>query len=175
MTNAINTQTCKRCGGSGSYSFNPIDGDKCYGCGGTGKQIVAPKGQKKIKPTATLKDCKVGDIIEMSKVICEVTSIKWIKLSKGYNQVVRYTRLVNGETMKTWRTARVDESRDASAFIGAENERGFAPIDWDGLRNLFADLLAQHPNGSYSVEHTRNLAHFCATIEPTEDMIGTEV
>ncbi len=29
-------QTCGRCGGSGRYSFNLMDGDRCYGCGGTG-------------------------------------------------------------------------------------------------------------------------------------------
>lgn len=27
---------CERCGGSGSYSFNQIDGDRCYGCNGKG-------------------------------------------------------------------------------------------------------------------------------------------
>jgi len=29
---------CKRCGGSGHYSFNPKDGTTCFGCGGSGKQ-----------------------------------------------------------------------------------------------------------------------------------------
>lgn len=27
---------CGRCGGSGSYSFNSMDGSRCYGCGGSG-------------------------------------------------------------------------------------------------------------------------------------------
>lgn len=27
---------CKRCGGSGHYSYNSMDGTKCYGCGGSG-------------------------------------------------------------------------------------------------------------------------------------------
>jgi len=27
---------CSRCGGSGSYSFNQIDGSRCYGCNGSG-------------------------------------------------------------------------------------------------------------------------------------------
>lgn len=27
---------CGRCGGSGRYSFNQIDGDRCYGCNGKG-------------------------------------------------------------------------------------------------------------------------------------------
>lgn len=27
---------CPRCGGSGHYSYNPLDGTRCYGCGGSG-------------------------------------------------------------------------------------------------------------------------------------------
>lgn len=30
---------CPRCGGSGSYSYNPMDGTRCYGCGGSGVAI----------------------------------------------------------------------------------------------------------------------------------------
>lgn len=32
----IETETCGRCGGTGKYSWNQMDGDRCYGCGGTG-------------------------------------------------------------------------------------------------------------------------------------------
>ena len=32
--------TCSRCGGSGSYSFNPRDGSRCFGCGGSGRRIT---------------------------------------------------------------------------------------------------------------------------------------
>ncbi|MFQ9249245.1 MAG: hypothetical protein ACLR3R_18510 [Clostridium paraputrificum] len=31
---------CKRCGGTGHFSYNPVDGTKCYGCGGTGYQRI---------------------------------------------------------------------------------------------------------------------------------------
>lgn len=31
---------CPRCGGSGNYSYNPLDGTQCYGCGGSGKRIM---------------------------------------------------------------------------------------------------------------------------------------
>ena len=33
------TETCDRCGGSGEYSFNLLDGTRCYKCGGSGKQF----------------------------------------------------------------------------------------------------------------------------------------
>lgn len=32
-------QSCGRCGGSGRYSFNPVDGDRCFGCNGSGKSL----------------------------------------------------------------------------------------------------------------------------------------
>ena len=34
------SQTCSRCGGSGHYSYNQIDGTVCYGCGGRGVQLT---------------------------------------------------------------------------------------------------------------------------------------
>lgn len=38
--NAIETVTCGRCGGSGKFSFNTLDGDRCYGCHGSGKKYT---------------------------------------------------------------------------------------------------------------------------------------
>lgn len=35
------TGFCTRCGGSGRYSYNQIDGDRCYGCYGTGLRLTA--------------------------------------------------------------------------------------------------------------------------------------
>lgn len=35
----FDTKPCSRCGGSGRYSYNQIDGDRCYGCGGAGVQL----------------------------------------------------------------------------------------------------------------------------------------
>lgn len=37
------TQTCGRCSGSGSYSYNQIHGSVCYGCGG-GKVVLTKAG-----------------------------------------------------------------------------------------------------------------------------------
>jgi len=32
-------ETCGRCGGSGQYSYNQIDGSRCFGCGGSGERL----------------------------------------------------------------------------------------------------------------------------------------
>lgn len=34
------TVVCSRCGGSGQYSYNQIDGSRCFGCGGCGKNLA---------------------------------------------------------------------------------------------------------------------------------------
>lgn len=39
---------CGRCGGSGSYSFNQIDGSVCYGCRGSGHKTPAKRDMKGI-------------------------------------------------------------------------------------------------------------------------------
>lgn len=33
-------ETCSRCGGSGHYSFNQIDGSRCFGCNGAGERAA---------------------------------------------------------------------------------------------------------------------------------------
>jgi len=33
-------EVCSRCGGSGSYSWNPVDGSRCFGCAGAGKRAA---------------------------------------------------------------------------------------------------------------------------------------
>lgn len=33
-------EPCSRCGGSGQYSFNSVDGSRCYGCNGAGNKLT---------------------------------------------------------------------------------------------------------------------------------------
>lgn len=40
------TTECGRCGGSGRFSYNQVDGDRCYGC--NGRKVVFVKLTKKI-------------------------------------------------------------------------------------------------------------------------------
>jgi Ni,Fe-hydrogenase I small subunit len=47
--------SCKRCGGSGSFSFNLKDGTRCYGCNGSGKNFVDLKKDAAAKKRAAAK------------------------------------------------------------------------------------------------------------------------
>lgn len=49
------TQSCTRCGGSGSYSWNQMDGSRCYGCMGSGKQFTARGGAARDMFSASLR------------------------------------------------------------------------------------------------------------------------
>lgn len=40
MATIFETETCGRCGGSGQYSYNPMNGTRCFGCGGTGLSLT---------------------------------------------------------------------------------------------------------------------------------------
>jgi hypothetical protein len=95
----ITTKACPRCGGSGHYSYCLRYGTTCFQCGGTGRIAVAPKGQRRIKPTAESHRAVPGDIIEVGKVLYRVVEIRWIKpVSRGYylyNQQMKVIRLVD--------------------------------------------------------------------------------
>lgn len=41
--NDLDARTCGRCGGSGRFSYNQIDGDRCYGCNGRKFLLLTPK------------------------------------------------------------------------------------------------------------------------------------
>lgn len=142
----VTTKPCSRCGGSGHYSYHLTHGTVCFGCGGTGKQPCTPKGQKKIKPTADLRDCKPGDIIKHNLVLYRVERITWIKfVMRGFdtfNQKVRAIRLVDDKAFKLYRCANA-ESADGAFCRSVDN-------------GVVTYSLCSKP------------------IEPTEDMIGQE-
>lgn len=63
------TQTCTRCGGSGQYSFNLLDGTKCYGCSGTGNKLtkrgLAAQNFLENLLVVDIENLKVGDAIKI--------------------------------------------------------------------------------------------------------------
>jgi len=61
-------KTCSRCGGSGQYSYNQIDGSRCYGCNGQKFQYTKRGKAAKLFYNESLNimpdDVKVGQRIE---------------------------------------------------------------------------------------------------------------
>lgn len=57
---------CSRCGGTGHYSYNQMDGTRCFKCGGSKKQLT--KRGKAAKAFADeLLDIKIQDVPEGSQ------------------------------------------------------------------------------------------------------------
>ena len=52
---------CGRCGGSGKFSFNSMDGDRCYGCHGSGIQLTA-RGKAAKAHLISLQQIAVSDL-----------------------------------------------------------------------------------------------------------------
>lgn len=40
LDDVLETEACGRCGGTGHYSYNQVDGTRCYGCGGSGRRYT---------------------------------------------------------------------------------------------------------------------------------------
>lgn len=88
-TNAIGLEieTCGRCGGSGSYSFNLMDGSRCYGCGGSGKKLTKRGAAARVyldelqsRPVAEI---KVGEFIWNDRKFVPVRAIDPDALNPG--------------------------------------------------------------------------------------------
>jgi hypothetical protein len=67
--------------------------------------IIAPKGQKKIKPTcSSIYKAVVGDILEVGCILYKVEDIRWISYRNGknglpVNQRLQVTRLVDDKVL----------------------------------------------------------------------------
>ena len=68
MANLLFENTaCARCGGSGNYSFNMVNGTRCFGCGGSGHKLTK-RGKAaqqflnalRCKPAS---EVKIGDLV----------------------------------------------------------------------------------------------------------------
>lgn len=91
---------CGRCGGSGQFSYNTMDGSRCYGCGGSGKTLT-PAGKKAYAAfdaalTIPAKEVKVGDQV---MVTFFTTIRRRVVLSIGPSKN-RSWKVVNGERIE---------------------------------------------------------------------------
>lgn len=80
---------CGRCGGSGRFSYNPIDGDRCYGCSGTGVAFanravgviaVELRTASKAVKRPVIQDLAVGDQVLASFSDRSVKGDKWVEV-----------------------------------------------------------------------------------------------
>lgn len=113
------TEVCGRCGGSGRYSWNQIDGDRCFGCGGSGKKLARITAEV---VAAALARIEAG---ELAGYFAENKARKEIKAAVA-------------KTQATWRAASICAAYNAAcdAQMKTARERAMA-----GHEDLY-------PNGS---------------------------
>jgi hypothetical protein len=67
MASLFETETCGRCGGSGHYSYNQMDGTTCFGCNGTKVRLTkrgsAAQAWYRRQTTVPFSQIKVGDLV----------------------------------------------------------------------------------------------------------------
>lgn len=76
--------TCHRCAGSGSYSWNAMNGSRCFGCGGSGFTLTkrGRAAQRFLNDLRTVpaEDVKVGDLI-LSEGAPGIIASKWMRVT----------------------------------------------------------------------------------------------
>lgn len=118
------SETCGRCGGSGSYSYNQIDGSRCYGCNGNRvrltKRGAAAQAWLRKQQTVGLADLKVGDLTWQENFFggyrawFRVDAIDGDKVSGSYQRKhhkVRDEIVLHGQTEFRVRPATAEERR----------------------------------------------------------------
>lgn len=96
MTISYEKETCGRCGGTGQYSFNQVDGSRCYGCSGTGQRLT--KRGKAAKAFAdTLLNLRIDQVQVGQRVTDTCMGRRTTITVKSIEQTENGKRLEDGE------------------------------------------------------------------------------
>lgn len=121
------SKPCSRCGGSGHYSFNLIDGSRCYGCNGRGvtltKRGLAARNWLDEKRKIRAADLKTGDLL-------------WFDMST-FKCCERIQRIENIDTRLVISATRTKTGEPISWVCGPDYklERGFSKEEKIRLRD----------------------------------------
>ncbi len=155
LADIFETEPCRRCGGSGRYSYNQKDGDICYGCTGAGVQYTkrsAPfvdryRAMVKAQKTVLTMNVRPGDMIaEAGKKWRTVASLadaepwNWTKADGSTGSVPYFTvTFENGDSERLdgrilWYRRMTDAVRaDLRAIILEAVDAGVATYDAEAV------------------------------------------
>lgn len=129
-------EICRRCGGSGQYSFNLMDGTVCYGC--MGKRVT-------------------GEISEADAIRKATNRIK-ARARKAAKAEAEYAAKV--AAMDAWKAANADLVEALSDFLVPTDEHGYVAGQPKRSNNFLSDLASQtrgiRPLSSKQVEAAWN-------------------
>ena len=132
------TTECERCGGSGRYSWNAMDGDMCYGCSGAGVKYTKAAHAAVTAFHKALKvpgsQVVVGDRIEVIGVTLggDVYTSKATVIEIESDEVLRYQRRGSTEVVtyhhhgeKIERVGSSQERREILHFLAVQMPDAF--------------------------------------------------
>lgn len=97
-------KTCTRCGGSGRYSYNQIDGSRCYGCNGHGQQLPKNRADWEALRDAAERAASDGSLDEYIERMRRVARGKRVKnrvmaawKDTGISDLYRWTRAADAK------------------------------------------------------------------------------
>ena len=75
LTEAFETETCGRCGGSGNYSYCPGYGTRCFKCGGKGK-VYSKRGAAALAYGRELRTVPANEV-QVGWLLWETSLARW--------------------------------------------------------------------------------------------------
>ena len=135
------SEVCKRCGGSGKFSFNLMHGDVCYGCQGTGRQLTK-RGKKAAQffedsMTAPVETLVVGQAIRFFATDRKFIRITQIETREEDGRAIvtidgstgAQTRRVAGTTVRVMHTpeekaAKLEAALQYQETLGKKSKKG---------------------------------------------------
>lgn len=69
-------EVCSRCGGTGRFSYNQVDGSRCYGCNGTGVKYTK-RGAAAHELYIKLLSKPASEIVAGEKIYCDGIGAGW--------------------------------------------------------------------------------------------------
>ena len=141
---------CSRCGGSGHYSYNSLDGTRCYGCGGSGVQTQVVRwytdSQRASMDRAAEKRAAQREVKKAEKA--EINRIRFAARNAFGFGDAGYINLVigNNDQIKEWRLDLPEHTVWYNDFFGWFIPSGREPqeipsgittykLDWELVRD----------------------------------------
>jgi len=122
--------TCSRCGGTGKYSYNAMDGSRCYGCGGLGSTM--PRKLQKLKMDAE----KAVESGELDAYLAQLRKRRDLKDAK--QRVLDAWHSVFEEFPYDWRRSYGKDADPVAAFRG--DQSAICSQTWDEFSKLIDEF-----------------------------------
>lgn len=130
--------TCTRCGGTGHYSYNAIDGSRCYGCSGEGK-VIRPGAAA--KAAAAYAEALRG---EKEATITGTTGRRALAVGDKVNGRLAY-RNAKGDKWATVKSIEIHDDEISGRSLRAGE---MVPSAW------YATVVLEHHDGTTTTHRT---------------------